>query len=57
MHLVYVSDLLAKEPLGLSPIDEHLWEVRYSFHLRGVLDERTLKINPPRQWYVKGEQV
>ena len=56
-HLLYVSDLLAKEPLGLSPVDEYLWEVRYSFHLLGVLDERTLKINPPRQWHGKGEQV
>jgi hypothetical protein len=48
-HLLYVSDLLAKEPLGLNPIDECLWEVRYSFHLLGVLDERTLKITPPSQ--------
>jgi hypothetical protein len=55
--LLYVSGLLAKEPLGLSQIDECLWKVLYSFHLPGVLDERTLKINPPSQWHGKGENV
>ncbi|MGH8491440.1 MAG: DDE-type integrase/transposase/recombinase, partial [Gammaproteobacteria bacterium] len=50
-HLIYVSDILAKEPIGMHPLDEFLWEVRYSFHLLGVLDERNQKINPPRQWH------
>jgi transposase InsO family protein len=56
-HLLYVSDLLAKEPLGLNQIDEFLWEVRYSFHLLGVLDEQTQKINSPSQWHGKGENL
>jgi len=50
-HLIYVSDILAKEPIGMHQIDEFLWEVRYGFHLLGVLDERNLKINPPGQWH------
>ena len=48
---MYVSDILAKEPIGMNQIDEFLWEVRYSFHLLGVLDERNQKINPPSQWH------
>lgn len=50
-HLIYVSDILAKEPIGMNQIDEFLWELRYSFHLLGVLDERTQKINSPSQWH------
>lgn len=50
-HLIYVSDILAKEPVGMNQIDECLWELRYSFHLLGVLNERTQKINPPSQWH------
>jgi len=49
--LIYVSELLAKEPLGLSQIDEFKWEIRYSFHLLGVLDERNHKINSPDLWH------
>ncbi len=50
-HLIYLSDILAKEPIGMNPIDEFQWEVRYSFYLLGVLDERNQKINPPSQWH------
>lgn len=50
--LIYVSEVLAKEPLGMCQIDEFQWEIRYSFHLLGVLDERTNKISPPSQWHI-----
>lgn len=56
-HLLYVSDILAKEPIGLNRIDEFRWEVRYSFPLLGVLDERTQKINSPSQWHGQGENL
>ena len=56
-HLVYVSDILAKEPIGMNQIDEFLWDVRYSFHLLGVLDERNQKINPPGQWHGIGRNL
>lgn len=50
-HLIYVSDILVKEPIGLKPIDEALWELRYGFHLLGILDEKTRKISPPGPWH------
>lgn len=50
-HLIYVSEVLAKEPIGIRPIDDFLWELRYSFHPLGVFDERTQQISPPNQWH------
>jgi transposase InsO family protein len=49
--LIYISEVLAKEPLGLKPIDEENWELRYSFHVLGVLDQRTNKITPAKGWH------
>lgn len=43
---LYVSQVLAREPVGLQPIDTGLWEIRYSFHRLGILDERTMTITP-----------
>ena len=56
-HLLYVSDVLAQQPVGLLEIDEGLWELRYSFHLLGLLDERTFTINPPSHWHGKGDSL
>ncbi len=50
-ELLYVSEVLAKEPVGLKPIDDHSRELRYSFHLLGVLDERTKAIIPATGWH------
>jgi transposase InsO family protein len=47
---LYLSEVLAKEPVGLKPIDDHRWELRYSFHLLGVLDERNKNISPAIGW-------
>ena len=52
-EFLYVSEVLAKEPLGLKPIDEEKWELRYSFHLLGILDQRTNKITPAKGWHGK----
>ena len=49
--LIYVSQVLAQEPLGLKQIDEEKWEVRYSFHLLGTLDQRAKKIMPAKNWH------
>ena len=38
-QLIYLSTVLAKEPIGLVPCDNDRWEIRYSFHPLGVLDE------------------
>lgn len=49
-RLFYVSELLAKEPIGLKQIDEHVWELRYRFHLLGLLNEKTMKVEPVTEW-------
>lgn len=55
--LIYVSQLLAQEPVGLKQIGQEQWEVRYSFHLLGILDERTHRIMPANRWHgAKGKQ-
>ena len=50
-RLVYLSQVLAKEPIGLVACDTDCWEIRYSFHLLGVLNERTSTITPAQQWH------
>lgn len=50
-HRIYLCQTLAKEPVGLRPIGHDQWEVRYSFHPLGILDEQTLKITPHKHWH------
>ena len=50
-EFIYISEVLATEPLGLTPIDNDQWEVRYSFHVLGVLDQRTNRISPITGWH------
>ena len=50
-HLVYLSEVLAQEPVGFTPLGETTWTVHYSFHPLGILDERTLTLTPARQWH------
>jgi len=50
-QLIYLTHVLANEPVGLKLIDEDKWELRYSFHLLGVLDERSKKIIPAPGWH------
>ena len=49
--LLYVSELLAKEPLGFKPRDQETWQVRYSFHQLGTFSERTKTITPTVAWH------
>jgi transposase InsO family protein len=56
-RLVYVTEVLVGEPVGLFPLDEEAWEVRYSFHPLGVFNERTLDIRSPGPWHGKGENL
>jgi len=49
--LIYISQVLAQEPLGLKQIEEEKWEVRYNFHLLGTLDQRTKKILSAKNWH------
>jgi len=48
---VYVAEILAKEPLGLTPLDEGTWELHYSFHVLGVLNLRINTITPVQGWH------
>jgi len=50
-NLIYVSQVLAHEPLGLKQIDEEQWELRYSFHLLGILNNQTKTIIPAKGWH------
>ena len=50
-RLVYLSQVLAREPIGLVACDNDCFEIRYSFHLLGVLDERTYTITPAQKWH------
>ncbi len=50
-ELIYVSGVLAQEPLGLTQVDEQQWEIRYSFHLLGTLDQRLRRILPAKAWH------
>jgi putative transposase len=42
----YVSGALAGEPIGLKQIDNEAWQIYFSFHPLGILDERIGKIIP-----------
>ena len=50
-QLLYVSEVLAQEPVGFTPLGESTWAVHDSFHPLGTLEERTLKIIPAQQWH------
>jgi transposase InsO family protein len=50
---IYISQVLVHEPLGLKQIAEQQWEVRYSFHLLGVLDEQRKTVRPVTHWHKK----
>lgn len=49
-HLIYVAQILAQEPVGLKQLDYDHWEVRYGYHLLGVLNERTQSIVSAKSW-------
>jgi len=43
---IHVSQALAREPISLKQIDEHLWEISFSFYSLGTLNELTGKVMP-----------
>jgi hypothetical protein len=43
---IYISQVLAGEPVGLRQLDERTWEVSYSFYPLGILDEKIGKVLP-----------
>lgn len=49
--LIYLSKLLAKQPVGLRQIDEQRYEVRLSFHLLGYLNLATRGVEKTMHWH------
>ena len=51
--LFYLSSVLPGEPVGLTPLAgaDGCWEVRFGFHLLGVLDEGLGRIRPVSGWH------
>jgi len=52
-RLLYITSVLAQEPVGLQEIGEGRWEIRYSFHVLGELNEHSGKVIPVRTWHDK----
>ena len=46
---IHISQVLAKEPIALKQIDEHLWSISFSFYPLGVLSELTGKVSPAKK--------
>ena len=57
-ELIYVSAVLAGEPVGLTQLGDQQWEVRYSFHRLWLLDQRLKRILPAKGWHgAQGRKV
>ena len=56
-NFIYISEVLAKEPLALQQVDNDNWEVRYHFHLLGILNEQTKRVIPAKGWYERRQKV
>ena len=50
-QVLYLSEVLAQEPVGFTQLGETTWAVQYSFHRLGTWDEQTRLITPVRQWH------
>ncbi len=52
-QLLYISQVLAKEPIALKQTDDAQWDIYFSFYLLGTYDGRKKKVIPCRQWHGK----
>ena len=50
-RVLYLSEVLAGERVGLTVCGDGIWEVRYRFHPLGRLDERLGKVLPLTLWH------
>ena len=53
-QLIYLTHVLANEPVGLKLIAEDKWEVRYSSHLLGLLEGKNKMITTVKTWHQPG---
>lgn len=49
-ELIYLSETLCQEPVGLKQVDETYWEIRYSFYLLGYLNSVKKNIISEDRW-------
>ena len=56
-RLIYLSQVLAQEPIGLVACDNDCFEIRYSFHLLGFLNDRTYTISHAPKWHQREATV
>ncbi len=47
--MIYVSQALAGEPVGLLQVGDECWQVSFNFHRLGWLDEKTGKITSNKE--------
>lgn len=50
-QMVYLSHVLAQEPIGLKQIDEHQWQLYFGFYLLGTWDDTHHSIKPTTHWH------
>ena len=50
-RMLYVSEVLRKERVGLQQIDNDRWELRFSFFLLGHISRDADKLIPPSAWH------
>lgn len=50
-QLLYVSEVLAGEPVALEPCGEGLWNLYYRFHPLGQVDDQNKRIVPATGWH------
>nr|WP_319021326.1 Mu transposase C-terminal domain-containing protein [Pseudomonas sp. FME51] len=53
--LIYISELLARHPVGLREVEGDRVEVRYSFHLLGHISLITTRLEPACHWHAGRE--
>lgn len=47
----WLTQVLTHQHVGIKQVDEHQWNVYFSFYHLGTLDEKQRKIIPPKQWH------
>lgn len=52
--LIYLSALLAQQPVGLRQVDNDRYEVRFSFHLLGHLNMAAHRLEQATYWHYSG---
>lgn len=52
-NFLYISQILAKEPIEFRKVNESQWQIYFSFYLLGTYDEKTEKIQSCKHWHAE----